>query len=83
MAEIQYFSRERINICATTIITLIVLIILVVPIWLLFHLTVALKGEPSTTTIIGILVVSTLLFSAVVSLFTGAKRHEILAASAG
>jgi hypothetical protein len=67
----------------TLTITLIILLLLVVPIWLLYHLSVTLATSDSNVVVIGILLVSTLVFSAVLSLFTKARRHEILAASAG
>lgn len=38
--DIRYFSRERVNAFVTLIITIIILLLLVVPIWLLYHLTV-------------------------------------------
>lgn len=67
----------------TLIITLIILLLLVVPIWLLYHLSVTLDTNRSNVVCIGVLLVATLIFSAVLSLFTKAKRHEVLAASAG
>ena len=82
-ANIHYFSRPRINFFVTLLITLLILVLLVVPIWLLFYLTVVRDGNSTDTVCIGVLIVSTLLFSCVLSLFTRARRHEILAAAAG
>lgn len=79
----HYFTRSRINAFVTMIITSIILLLLVVPIWLLYHLSVTLNVQRSNIVCIGVLLVSTLIFSAVLSLFTKARRHEILAASAG
>ena len=79
----HYFTRSRINAFVTMIITSIILLLLVLPIWLLYHLSVTLNIERSNIVCIGVLLVSTLIFSAVLSLFTKARRHEILAASAG
>lgn len=79
----HYFTRSRINVFVTMIITAIILLLLVVPIWLLYHLSVTLNVQRSNIVCIGVLLVSTLIFSAVLSLFTKARRHEILAASAG
>ena len=80
-----YYSPERINICASFIITMMILALLIVPIYLLYRQA----GSPesgfdshTTALCIGILLVSTLAFSAVLSLFTRAKRHEILGAAA-
>ena len=67
----------------TLIITFLILGLLVAPIWILFYLTVILDGTSTETASIGVLLVSTLLFSSVLSLFTRARRHEILAAAAG
>jgi hypothetical protein len=61
-----------------------VLLLLVVPIYLLYHLINEVKNPDGRTYAIclGILLVSTLAFSAVLCLFTRAKRHEVLAAAA-
>ncbi|MCJ1392225.1 hypothetical protein MMC18_005092 [Xylographa bjoerkii] len=81
--DIHYFTRERINAFVTFIITGFILIVLVVPIWALYHITVSLNTAATSPTCIGVLLVSTLIFSAILSLFTKARRHEILAAAAG
>lgn len=67
------------------IITLMILVLLVLPIWLLYRLVNSTGGEldgDATAICIGILLVFTLAFSAVLSLFTRARRHEILGAAA-
>ncbi|KAL8950188.1 MAG: hypothetical protein Q9222_003766 [Ikaeria aurantiellina] len=81
--DINYYTRSRINACVTLIITLIIVTLLVVPIWLLYHFSVTWDSNKSNLVCIGVLLVSTLVFSAVLSLFTKARRHEVLAASAG
>ncbi|KAF2682955.1 hypothetical protein K458DRAFT_369079 [Lentithecium fluviatile CBS 122367] len=79
-----YYSRQRINNFANTIITFMVLILLVVPIYVLYHLINDADNANGKVYAIcmGILIISTLAFSAVLCLFTRAKRHEILAAAA-
>jgi hypothetical protein len=80
-----YFTRERIDLCASAIITVMILGLLIVPIYLLYNVVKDKAGNldaHSTGICIGVLLVSTLLFSAVLSLFTRAKRHEILGAAA-
>ena len=67
----------------TLIITSIILALLVVPIWLLYHFSVTFNATRSNVLCMGVLLVATLVFSAVLSLFTKARRHEVLAASAG
>lgn len=81
--KIRYFTRGRINAFVTLIITFIILLLLVIPIWLLYHISVTLDTNRSNIVCMGVLLVATLAFSAVLSLFTKARRHEILAASAG
>ena len=81
--DIHYFTRERINAFVTMIITCFILIVLVVPIWLLYHLNTTTNSSATSPICIGILLISTLVFSVVLSLFTKARRHEILAAAAG
>ncbi|KAF2140473.1 uncharacterized protein K452DRAFT_288561 [Aplosporella prunicola CBS 121167] len=78
-----YYTRSRIDRLVLVIITMIILLLLVVPIYVLYHLTNDFPQEPRTTAIIiGVLLVFTLAFSAVLSLFTRARRHEVLAAAA-
>ncbi|CAD6580764.1 MAG: hypothetical protein ASARMPRED_000322 [Alectoria sarmentosa] len=80
--DIHYYDRDRISTCVTMIITTIVLALLMVPIWLLYRLSV--KGTIATShDTIGVVLVFTLVFSAALSAFTKARRHEIVAASAG
>ena len=63
------------------LITLVILVLLAVPVWMLYRLSVAGTIATSPNTMI-LVVVFTLLFSAAIPLFTRARRHEILAASA-
>ncbi|KAL8663471.1 MAG: hypothetical protein Q9168_008088, partial [Polycauliona sp. 1 TL-2023] len=79
---IHYYSRPRIAKCVTFFITILILVLLMIPIWLLYKSSV--DGTIGTTndTIVMILAF-TMIFSAALSLFTKAKRHEIVAASAG
>ena len=59
--------------------------LLIVPTYLLYNLVKDRDGKLDshvTAVCIGILLVCTLLFSGVLSLFTRAKRHEILGAAA-
>lgn len=60
-----------------------ILVLLVVPVYVLYHLTNEAGREVNTTAVsIGTLLVFTLAFSAVLALFTRARRHEILGAAA-
>ncbi|KAI4194210.1 MAG: hypothetical protein LQ350_007909 [Teloschistes chrysophthalmus] len=80
--EIHYYCRRRIATFATLLITLGVLGLLLVPIWLLYRLSVegTITTCPSET--IGVILGFTLAFFGVLKAFTRAKRHEIVAASA-
>ena len=77
-----YYDRSRINAFVNTLITFIILLLLVVPIYILYHLIHDVNTGRGYATCIGVLLVSTLAFSAVLSLFTRARRHESLAAAA-
>lgn len=78
-----YYDRSRIDGLVAGIITLVLLALLIVPVYILYHF-VDTMGTPRTDSIcIGTLLVFTLAFSAVLSLFTRARRHEILGAAAG
>jgi len=59
-----------------------ILALLIVPVYILWKLTRVTESNTTTAVIIGVLLVFTLVFSGVLSLFTRAKRHEILAAAA-
>jgi hypothetical protein len=62
-----------------------IVIMLIVPIYLEYHIIVSDHGLISgrqTAICIGIMLVFTLTFAAMMSWFTKAKRHEILAAAA-
>ena len=78
------YSKNRIDALVTTIITLMILFLLIIPIYVLWNLAGQLEdGKASASAVtIGVLLVFTLIFSAVLSLFTRAKRHEILGAAA-
>lgn len=78
-----YYTRGRIEVFAAAVITFMILVLLVVPTYLLYHLTNDIEqGSRTSALCIGVLLVFTLAFSAVLSLFTRARRHEILAAAA-
>ena len=81
--SIHYFSRSRINFFVTLVITFLILVLLVAPIGVLFYLSISAAGGAGDILIIGVLLICTLVFSCALSLFTKAKRHELLAASAG
>ena len=80
--DVHYYDRHRIRLCVTMIITFMILVVLMVPIYLLYRLAVqgAISTSPKT---IGVIFVATLAFSAIISAFTKARRHELLAAAAG
>jgi hypothetical protein len=74
---IHYYSHERIGILVRLTITVLSAVILMVPVFVLF-------GVPSAKTQVKVLIVLafTLAFSAAISVFTKAKRHEVFAATA-
>ena len=80
--SIHYYDPNRISTCVTMIITTMVLALLVVPIYFLYKFSVegTIATSPDT---IAVVLVFTLVFSAALTAFTKAKRHEIVAASAG
>jgi hypothetical protein len=62
-----------------------ILALLILPVYALYHVSSAfdtINPNTSNAICVGILLVSTLLFSAALALFTQARRHEILAAAA-
>jgi len=78
----KYFTRSRIDRLVLTIITGMILMLLIVPVYILYHLVEKTGNKTTDAKCIGTLLIFTLLFSAALSLFTRAKRHEILGAAA-
>jgi hypothetical protein len=77
-----YYTPSRIAKLANCILILLVLVLLVLPIYLLYHMVHDIGTRKSYMICIGTLLVFTLAFSSILSLFTKARRHEILAAAA-
>ena len=80
--EEVYYIRSRIELVVSAIITFTILVLLVTPIYLLYHLVVDIGSHRSLAACIAVLLVFTFLFSVVLSQFTRAKRHEIYASTA-
>jgi hypothetical protein len=78
----MYFTKSRVDLLASTIIAIMILVLLVLPIYILYHLVSSMGTGKTDSICIGTLLIFTLAFSAAVSLFTRAKRHEALAAAA-
>jgi hypothetical protein len=76
------YSRRRIGLLASLVITAMVLALLIIPVYILWHLTRAIQSGTDTAIIIALLLVFTLTFSGTLSLVTRAQRHEILASAA-
>jgi hypothetical protein len=78
-----YYTRSRIDRLVLVIITCMLLILMVLPVYALYSLVDQLGTRKANATYMGVLLVATLAFSAVLALFTRARRHEILGAAAG
>lgn len=78
-----YYTPSRIAILTNGILTISILTLLVLPIYLLYRMVHDSGVEKSYMQCMGTLIVFTLAFSCILSLFTKARRHEILAAAAG
>ncbi|MCJ1305171.1 hypothetical protein MMC08_007985 [Hypocenomyce scalaris] len=79
--HIYYFDQKRVDALVSTIIMLVIIVLLVLPIVGMYRLSSD-NTRADTFTAIGVLIVFTLLFCAVMSMLTKARRHEIFAASA-
>lgn len=77
-----YYTRSRINAVANCIVASMVVLLLVVPVYVLFHLLEGTSSDKAYAISVGVLLVFILAFSAVLHLFTRARRHEILGAAA-
>ena len=80
--DVYYYSSHRIELFVSLVITSIIFVLLVLPVFAMYKLTTIGKGTHGTFDAIGVLVVFTLLFSAAMSCLTKAKRHELFAAAA-
>ncbi|KAK6822850.1 hypothetical protein PG987_014395 [Apiospora arundinis] len=81
--DVHYYSKTRKDCFNTAILCLVLISLLVLPILVLYKVLNDHPTEKSYTVSIGVLLVFVLVFSAVLSLFTKARRHEIFAAAAG
>lgn len=79
--DIYYYDAKRVETLVAVIITTVIFVLLVLPVFAMYRLT-SFGDRSSTFDAIGVLVVFTLLFSAAMSLLTQAKRHELFGASA-
>ena len=80
-----YYERRKINAFAAGVITVMILFMLIVPTYLEYHVIASNHGTingQETAICIGVLLIFTLTFAAIMSCFTKAKRHETLAAAA-
>ena len=79
--KIHYYTRSRIAALVTLLMTILILVLLVLPVWLFYQLSLSNVISTSPETLV-CLILFTMLFSIVIIIFTKAKRHEVLAASA-
>ncbi|KAF5871507.1 uncharacterized protein Bfra_008026 [Botrytis fragariae] len=80
--NIVLFNPERVNAVVSVILLITVLTLLIVPVYILWYLNHISTSSSFIGVVIVVLLVFTFIFSAVLSLFTRAKRHEVLAAAA-
>jgi hypothetical protein len=81
-SNMYFFSQRRISTAANLIIATMLTFLFVAPISLLYYLSSNTVGLRRAVASIGVLVSFTLVFTALTSAFTRAKRHEVTAASA-
>lgn len=81
--ETVLYTKERVGYLVTLIITAMILLLLILPIYTLWHLSGEAQTQKTTAVTVGVLLIFTLVFSGVLSFFTRAKRHEILGCAAG
>jgi hypothetical protein len=73
-ALVVYYTRQRIEGFVVLIMTFMILVLLIIPIYLLYHLTRGAESTRITAICIGVLLISTLLFAAGISLFTSKQK---------
>lgn len=77
-----YYTPSRIALLANGILMTLILVLLALPIYLLYHMVHDIGTRKAYLMCIGTLIVFTFAFSSTLSLFTRARRHEVLAAAA-
>ncbi|KAG4027176.1 hypothetical protein MFRU_032g00420 [Monilinia fructicola] len=75
-------NPDRVNAVASAVLLTTVLGLLIIPVYILWYLSHISTSSSAIGVIVAVLLVFTFVFSAVISLFTRAKRHEVLAAAA-
>ena len=75
---LHYYSQERITTFVTLIMSFAVVTLLIIPIGILYYLAVILNTRFADTICLAVLLISTLIFSMSLLVFTAAKRHEVL-----
>jgi hypothetical protein len=85
--QVFYYSKERIERLILSTINAIILLLLIAPVYILARITTggSSSGGISSNTInlsVGLLLIFTLFFNALLFFFTRARLHEILGASA-
>lgn len=80
--DLHYYSKSRKSYFVTAILTSVLLCLLIAPVVLLFKFTVLNDVAVTYTASMGVLLGFTLVFAAVLTLFTQAKRHEVFGAAA-
>jgi len=80
--HISYYSASRVESFVGAIITIFVMTLMVIPVWIMCHLTATGDGVVTEYKAVGVWLVFTLLFATILSLLTKARRHELFAASA-
>ena len=77
-----YYSTSRVESFVGALISVMVMILMVIPVWIMCKLTASGTGLPQEYKAVGVWLVFTLLFSMIISLLTKARRHELFAAAA-
>jgi len=80
--NITYYSASRVESFVGAIISILVMTLMVIPVWIMCHLTATGEGVVTEYKAVGVWLVFTLLFATIMSLLTKARRHELFAASA-
>jgi len=80
--HVSYYSASRVESFVGAIITIFVMSLMVIPVWIMCHLTATGDGVVTEYKAVGVWLVFTLLFATILSLLTKARRHELFAASA-
>jgi len=81
--ETVLYTKERIDYLVTFIFTVMIMALLILLVYTLWHLGGEAQTQKTTAITLAVLLVFSLMFLRILSFFTRAKRHDVLGCAVG